>query len=134
MGRTARARLGSAEAQLFVADVAAACAFYMSKLGFAVAFTYGEPAFYGQVRRGAARLNLRMVREPVFVGDVREREELLSASITVATAAAIVTLSREFQAADVRFAQPLKEEPWGARTFVVVDPDGNRVLFAGPAE
>jgi len=33
----------AAEPQLFVADVAAACEFYTKKLGFTVAFIYGEP-------------------------------------------------------------------------------------------
>jgi hypothetical protein len=28
----------------------------------------------------------------------------------------------------------LKEEPWGARTFIVLDPDGNLILFAGPVD
>jgi len=27
--------------------------------------------------------------------------------------------------------QPLTSEPWGARTFIVRDPDDNLVLFAG---
>ena len=75
-----------------------------------------------------------MLREPVFVGDVREREHLLSASITVATPAEIKKLFLAFQASGVRFSQALKKEPWGARTFIVIDPDGNLVLFAGPAE
>jgi hypothetical protein len=29
--------------------------------------------------------------------------------------------------------RPLKREPWGAHTFIVRDPDGNLLLFAGPA-
>jgi hypothetical protein len=36
----------AAEPQLFVADITTSCEFYMRKLGFAVAFTYGEPPFY----------------------------------------------------------------------------------------
>jgi len=36
----------------------------------------------------------------------------------------------EFQAAGVEFFQQLRTEPWGARTFIVADPDGNLVLFA----
>jgi catechol 2,3-dioxygenase-like lactoylglutathione lyase family enzyme len=126
--------LRSIEAQLYVSDVTASCAFFTSKLGFAIAFTYGDPPFYGQVHRDNARLNLRMVCEPVFVGDVREREQLLSATITVESPAEIKNLFLECQASEVRFAQPLKKEPWGARTFIVIDPDGNLVLFAGPAQ
>lgn len=125
--------LSSTEAQLFVADIKASCDFYTNRLGFAVAFVYGDPPYYGQVTRDHARLNLRMVCEPVFT-DVREREHLLSASLTVATAAEIKQLFLSYQAAGVRFHQTLKKEPWGARTFVVMDPDGNLILFAGPAD
>ncbi len=126
--------LNSTEAQLFVADIKASCDFYTDKLGFTVAFVYGDPPFYGQVTRDHARLNLRVVGEPVFAGDVREREGLLSASITVASADEIEQLFLSYQAAGVRFRQTLKKEPWGARTFVVLDPDGNHILFAGPAD
>jgi catechol 2,3-dioxygenase-like lactoylglutathione lyase family enzyme len=126
--------LTSIAAQLFVADIRAACDFYTAKLGFTVDFVYGDPPFYGQVARDQARLTLRVVGEPVFAGDIREREHLLSASLTVATSAEIEQLFATYQAAGVRFHQTLKKEPWGATTFVVADPDGNLVLFAGPAE
>jgi uncharacterized glyoxalase superfamily protein PhnB len=76
---------------------------------------------------------LRLVFEPVFVGDVRKREHLLSASVTVATANEIKQLFLSYQAAGVFFHQTLRKEPWGARTFVVSDPDENLILFAGPA-
>ena len=126
--------LNATEAQLFVADIQASCDFYTEKLGFTVAFVYGDPPFYGQVARDHARLNLRVVGEPVFVGDIREREHLLSASLTLATADEIQQLFLSYQAAGVRFRQTLKKEPWGATTFIVLDPDGNLILFAGPAD
>jgi catechol 2,3-dioxygenase-like lactoylglutathione lyase family enzyme len=125
--------LTRAEAQLFDADIKASCAFFTAKLGFEVVFTYGEPPFYGQVKRDNARLNLRMVCEPVFVGDIREREQLLAASLTVTSAAELRQLFVQYQAAGVDFLQTLKQEPWGARDFIVRDPDGNLLLFAGPA-
>jgi uncharacterized glyoxalase superfamily protein PhnB len=126
--------LTSIEAQLFVANIQSSCDFYGSKLGFAVAFIYGDPPFYAQVVRDCARLNLRLVGEPVFSGDIRKREGLLSASITVATASEIKQLFLDYQAAGLPFHQALKKEPWGARTFVVSDPDENLILFAGPAD
>ena len=129
----AKPELTEIEAQLFVADIKASCDFFTSKLGFAVAFTYGEPPFSGQVKRDNARLNLRLVCEPVFAGDIREREQLLAASMTLGSAAELRQLFVEYQSAGVDFQQPLKQEPWGARTFVVRDPDGNLLLFAGPA-
>src|SRR5580704_3268859 len=125
--------LSSISAQLFVANIKSSCDFYTNKLGFAVEFFYGDPPYYGQVIRDNVRLALRLVFEPVFVGDVRKREHLLSASITVASANEIKQLFLSYQASGVSFHQALKKEPWGARTFIVSDPDENLILFAGPA-
>ena len=130
---TPRPVLIAIEAQLFFADIKKSCDFYTKKLGFAVEFIYGDPPYYGQIVRDNARLNLRLISEPVFVADVRRREHLLSASITVATTNEIKQLFLSYQAAGVSFDQALKKEPWGARTFVVSDPDENLILFAGPA-
>jgi uncharacterized glyoxalase superfamily protein PhnB len=87
------------------------------------------------VSRDAAHLNLRCVEKSVVESTtVRDREELLSASMTVATAEEIKLLFLEFQSAAVSFHQALKKQPWGARNFIVKDPDGNLLLFAGPAD
>jgi catechol 2,3-dioxygenase-like lactoylglutathione lyase family enzyme len=126
--------LSATEAIIYVSDFQRARDFYVSKLGFSVEFDYGDPPFYGLVKRDRARLCLRLVCEPVFVGNIREREQLLSAAFTVDTAAEIKELFREFQASGVDFFQKLKTEPWGARNFIVRDPDGNLVLFAGPSD
>jgi catechol 2,3-dioxygenase-like lactoylglutathione lyase family enzyme len=128
-----RAFLTVAEPQLFVADIKAACDFFAGKLGFAIEFTYGEPPYYAQVKRDAARLNLRCVKQPVIDPTLRDREELLAASLTVATAAEIKQLAEEFEAAGVAFFQQLKREPWDALDFIIRDIDGNLLLFAGPA-
>jgi|SRR5690349_6813747 uncharacterized glyoxalase superfamily protein PhnB len=130
---TIEPKLSAVEPELFVADIKTACEWFTSKLGFEVAFTYGEPPFYGQVKRDKAAINLRLVCEPVYVGDIREREELLGASMTVDSAAEIKQLFLQYQSAGIDFFRPLKQEPWGARTFIVRDPDGNLLLFAGPA-
>lgn len=123
--------LSGAEPQLFVRDIAAACEFYTRKLGFTIAFTYGEPPFYGQVFRDGARLNLRQLDTPVMDATRRDAEELLSATITLRDAKPLVT---EYQAAGVELVRPLRREPWGAETFVVRDLDGNLLLFAGAAD
>jgi uncharacterized glyoxalase superfamily protein PhnB len=71
--------------------------------------------------------------EPFFAEDIRQREGLLSASITLASADEIKQLFLAYQAAGVPMPQVLRKEPWGAKTFIVKDPDGNLILFAGPA-
>jgi catechol 2,3-dioxygenase-like lactoylglutathione lyase family enzyme len=126
-----RATLSSAEPQLIVSDITASSAFYTRKLGFTVAFAYGEPPFYVQVFRDGARLNLRHLDTPPVDRTFRDREQVLSATITLDDAD---PLFAEHQAAGVVFAQPLRAEPWDARTFIVRDPDGNLILFAGRGE
>jgi uncharacterized glyoxalase superfamily protein PhnB len=128
-----KATITGAEPQLFVADIERSCEFFYEKLGFTLVFSYGKPPYYAQVSRDAARLNLRCVEQPVIDSAVRQREELLSVSMTVATADEIKLLFLEFQSAGVAFHQTLKKQPWGAKNFVVKDPDGNLLLFAGPA-
>jgi len=125
--------LNSVAAHLYVRDLTATTDFFTTKLGFVIDFVYGDPPFYGQVSRDNVRLALRHMDEAFFAADIREREGLLSASITVARAEEIKQLFLAWQAADVPFAQTLRNEPWGAKTFVVRDPDGNLILFAGPA-
>jgi catechol 2,3-dioxygenase-like lactoylglutathione lyase family enzyme len=118
----------AAEPQLFVSDVGASCEFYTKKLGFTVAFLYGEPPFYGQVFRDGARFNVRHLDQPAINPELRDREYLLSASVTVDD---VKPLFLEFQTAGVLFHQTLKREAWGALTFVVRDPDSNLILFSG---
>jgi uncharacterized glyoxalase superfamily protein PhnB len=130
---TSKATIVCAEPQLLVADIKRSCEFFCEKLGFTLVFSYGSPPFYAQVGRDAARLNLRCVERPMIEATVRDREELLSVSMTVATADEIKLLFLEFQSAGIAFQQTLKKQPWGAGNFIVKDPDGNLLLFAGPA-
>jgi catechol 2,3-dioxygenase-like lactoylglutathione lyase family enzyme len=129
-----KATIVGAEPQLLVVDIRRSCEFFCEKLGFSLVFSYGNPPYYAQVSRDAARLNLRCVERPETESTVRDREELLSVSMTVATADEIKLLFLEFQSAGVTFRQKLKKLAWGAKTFVVKDPDGNLLLFAGPAD
>jgi catechol 2,3-dioxygenase-like lactoylglutathione lyase family enzyme len=126
--------LTSVAAHLYVRDLKASTEFFTTRLGFSVDFLYGEPPFYGQVSRDQARFALRCVDEPVFAGDIREREDLLSATVTLGTADGIEELFLACQAREVALHQSLRIEPWGAKTFIVKDPDGNLILFAGPPE
>ncbi len=126
--------ISATAAQLFVTDIKASCVFFVETLGFSIVFVYGEPPFYAQVRRDRGLINLRHLDRPVIDPALRDRETLLSADMSLDTTEAIKQLYLEFQAKGVTFFQTLRKEPWGARTFIVKDPDGNLLLFAGPAE
>jgi uncharacterized glyoxalase superfamily protein PhnB len=74
------------------------------------------------------------VDHPVIDPALRDREYLLSADMGVDAAEEIKQLFLDLQSAGAVFHQTLRKEPWGAKTFIVKDSDGNLLLFAGPAE
>ena len=53
--------LTSVAAHLYVRDLKASTDFFTTKLGFTIDFVYGDPPFYGQVRRDHALLILRFM-------------------------------------------------------------------------
>jgi uncharacterized glyoxalase superfamily protein PhnB len=111
---------------LFVRDVAAAAAFYETKLGFHVDFLHGKPPFYGSVSRDRACLHLRFVHQPNFVDLAAREGSLILATIEVAN---VKALFEECKARSVDFAQRLVRQPWGGLDFHVRDPDGNVISF-----
>jgi catechol 2,3-dioxygenase-like lactoylglutathione lyase family enzyme len=132
-GHATRPQITATAAQVFVSDIKASCDFFTRKLGFSIVFVYGEPPFYAQVKRDCGLVNLRHVDAPLIDPERRERESLLSADMGVDTSEAIKQLFLEFRSAGVAFHQTLQRQPWGAADFIVRDPDGNLLLFAGPA-
>lgn len=124
-----RSELLTVEPQLFTIDMDRSISFFVEQLGFSIVFEYGKPTFYAQVGRDGVKLNLRHVDQPVINGTADE--DLLSAAITVSNAR---ELYLEFQGRGVDFNQPLTREPWhdeGHGAFIIADPDGNLLLFAG---
>lgn len=115
------------EPYIFVGDIENVLPFYTAGLGFDLAISEGNPAHFAQVTRQSARLNLRRVDTPVIDPGRRNAEELLSATITVDDINAIYA---EFSARGVAFFQHLHTAQWGARTFIVRDPEGNLIMFA----
>ena len=113
---------------VFVSDVRVAAEFYRDKLGFAIDFLHGHPAFYASVSRDEACIHLRFVHQPAFVAGLREQEQLLSAFVTVANVKGLFT---EYETRNVPFVHRLKKEPWGQSSFIIGDPDGNWLCFAG---
>mgnify|MGYP005727559515 CR=1 FL=1 len=114
---------------LWVRDLARTMRYFETQLGFEIAFDYGDPPFYAEVERNGVHFALRCIDEGYFqaLGDRREREELPVATLHVR---AIKALYLELEDNGARFFQKLRTEPWGARSFIVSDPDGNLIAFA----
>ena len=110
---------------VFVKDFPAALAYYTGSLGFHPLFVSGEPGFYAHVARDEAILAIRHVTRPVI--DHTAGEDLLSAFIEVSN---VDALHESLRAAGAHIRQPPRDEPWGMRSLIVSDLDGNLICFA----
>ncbi len=110
---------------VFVKDFQAALAYYTGPLGFQVLFAYGEVPFYAHVARDEAVLAMRHVERAVI--DHTAGEDLLSAFIEVS---GVDDLHDSLRAAGAQIRQSPRDEPWGMRSLIVADPDGNLLCFA----
>jgi catechol 2,3-dioxygenase-like lactoylglutathione lyase family enzyme len=120
--------LCAAYPMIFVADVTKAADYYRNKLGFKVAYLYGDPPFYGMMTRDGAGLHFRHVcKNPVD----RTEDDLLATAIPVK---GVKALFLEFKKKGVEFHQTLKAQPWGSTDFIVKDIDGNLLCFASALE
>jgi uncharacterized glyoxalase superfamily protein PhnB len=121
-------RLTRAVPVIFVASVEAAAGFFKNTLGFSIDFLHGEPPFYGSVSRDGACVHLKFVHEPVLTVGAQDRDGFIVAFIQVEN---VKALYAEYLAAGAGFDQKLKKQAWGGRDFIVRDPDGNGLCFAG---
>jgi catechol 2,3-dioxygenase-like lactoylglutathione lyase family enzyme len=110
---------------VFVKDFPAALAYYTGPLGFRVLFTSGDVPFYAHVARDEAILAIRHVSKPVI--DHSAGEDLLSAFVEVSD---VNALHDSLQAAGAHIRQAPRDEPWGMRSLIVSDLDGNLICFA----
>ena len=122
------AKLVTIAPQFLVLDLQAACDFYVTKLGFRVAFAFGD--FYAAVERDGILIHLKLSDEPDPSRQVKQRDEHLDVYITVDN---VEGLYAEFQSRNVVFAQPLATKPWGMREFVVWDNSGYILHFGQAA-
>jgi uncharacterized glyoxalase superfamily protein PhnB len=125
-GAGERSRVLVARPFVFVRDVRAACAHYARVLGFSLAFDYGSPPFYAEVERDGVRLCIRHTDGAIVDPAQARREDVILASFEVTDAK---SLYLELQDSGAAFAQTLRTEPYGTRSFIIEDPDGNRVAF-----
>lgn len=117
--------------QFFTTDLPATFKWYEDKLGFETDFLYGEPPFYGGVKRDGQLIFFRHQDElRPFEADKYEAE-YLDAMVQVND---IDRLYKELQDRGAEILSPLGRAEWGAMNFIVKDPDGHLLCFAEMAE
>jgi catechol 2,3-dioxygenase-like lactoylglutathione lyase family enzyme len=108
-----------------VRDLAASIDYYRDRLGFEVAFRFGEPVYYAGICRGAVTIHLLAA-----AGSSRP-PGASSLYVFVASADAI---HAELVERGARVLQQPETYPYGMRDFNVEDLDGNQLTFGNEIE
>lgn len=115
-------RFGRIAAMLPVADMARACDFYVSALGFRKTFENGDPVGFMILKRDAAELHLTL--QPGH-----KAADFNVAHMMVEDIDAVHAVIR---AHGLRIVKGLRDKDYGLRAFVFEDPDGNRIDVGEP--
>jgi predicted enzyme related to lactoylglutathione lyase len=111
-------RLGRVAPSLFVRDLPRAMRFWRDVFGMEKTFENGDPVSFVILKRDDAEVHLVLIRD-----HVAPQENVMHMIVH-----GVDELYRRCQAAGgATIVKPLRDAPWGLRTFVVADPDGNRI-------
>jgi len=116
-------RLGRIAAGIGVRDIARAVAFYERVLGLEKTFENGQPTSFVIMKRDGAELHLSLAPEHVA--------PLFNAAHLIVEDG-VDEVHRRCVEAGAPIVSPLRDAPWGLRTFVFADPDGNRIDVGQP--
>jgi predicted enzyme related to lactoylglutathione lyase len=114
--------------QFLVRDLAAAIAFYETRLGFTTDFVYR--GFYASVSRDGAPIHLKCAPKLDAERDHRRTGEHLDAFFAVS---GIQALHDELVGRGAPISDPLARRPWNTIEFHVEDPDGYILCFSEAA-
>lgn len=103
-------------------DLRVARAFYVDRLGFTVRFEASEDGQHGLLGIDLGTISLTL--DSPMAGHGRDA----CVSLQVESADAYYNVWRQ----QVEIRHPPKNEPWGARTFDLIDPFGNTIFVMGP--
>jgi ribosomal protein S18 acetylase RimI-like enzyme len=105
------------------ADVEATLAYYRDVLGFANTWKWDDPPTFGGASHGGVSLMFSL--QPELAGKVRGHEHWVSVEDADA-------LYARHRASGAKIVEEIANKPWGAREYVVEDPNGYRLRFGGP--
>ena len=119
-----RPMLGRSAPVLFVVEMKRALTFYLEILGYSSAFAMDETEDpnYALISRGGSELHLSL--------DDSDRAGRAACHIMVDP---VEPLYQSYLAAGLQCTQELTSQPYGLMDFAFLDPDGNRLVMAGPA-
>jgi predicted enzyme related to lactoylglutathione lyase len=116
-------RLGRAAPTIAVADIERATRFYERAFGFGKTFENGDPVAFVILKRDDAEIHL--TRVAAHAGAAHNVMHLVVVS-------GVEEIYRRCEAEGAPIVERMRDAPWGMRTFVVADPDGNRIDVGQP--
>jgi catechol 2,3-dioxygenase-like lactoylglutathione lyase family enzyme len=108
---------GRAAPGVFVRDIDRACAFYSDVLGFQKTFENGQPVGFVILKNGAAEIHLSLVKD----------HKPAAANVVHFLVDDVDALYYACVSAGTRIIKSLADKDYGLRSFVLADPDGNRM-------
>ena len=117
-------KLGRVAATIPVSDIERAHDFYTKAFGLETVFQNGNPTGFMILKRDAAELHLTLVKG--HNGATHNVAHML-----VSDAQQVHDRCVE---AGARIIKGMKDAEWGLRTFVMADPDGNRIDVGMPLD
>jgi len=121
-------RLRSLVPSLTVNDLQASIAWYRDILGFIVAEEFKQGDQVMGVRLQAGTINLLLTQDDFAKG--RDRQKGVGLRFFMMTAQDIDQLAAAVRERGGQLTQEPKDQPWGARDFAVVDPNGFNISIS----
>ncbi len=110
-------RLGRAAPGVPVRDIETALEFYVGVLGMAETFRNGDPVGFVIVERDDAEIHLTL----------QPSHRPTTANVLHLMVDDAAALHEHLEKNDVRIVKGIRDADYGMRTFVMADPDGNRI-------
>lgn len=121
-------RLRSIVPSITATDLQASLAWYRDVLGFTVAEEYKQDDRLVGVRLMAGHVNVLLTQDDFAKG--RDRQKGAGLRFFCMTAQDVDQLAAAIEERGGKLTQEPRDQPWGARDFAVVDPDGFNISIS----
>jgi ribosomal protein S18 acetylase RimI-like enzyme len=105
------------------ADIVATLNYYKDVLGFDSTWTWGEPPTFGGASCGGASIMFNL--QPDLASRISGHQHWINVDDADSTFA-------DHRARGAEVVESIEDRPWGFREYVLVDPSGYHLRFAGP--
>src|SRR4051794_3803292 len=107
------------------ADVGSAVDYYTGVLGFTKVFVFGDPPVYAGLRRDEAQLYIS--RDGKLAATLKDLDLHPDVYLWVQE---VDRVFAEHRSRGAKIIEPVEDRPWGARQYVIEEPNGYHIKIA----